>query len=148
MSQTILLVEDNTDDAELFARSFHRTYANVSLPTVSDGEAARDYLAGNGPYADRSKFPLPNIVLLDVKLPRLSGFELLSWIRQHPQLRRLLVVMLTSSRESVDVRRAYDLGANSYLVKPIALADMQQLASALGLYWLKLNEAVPAGTTP
>ena len=144
MSQTILLVEDNADDAELFARSFHRTYANVSLPTVNDGEAARDYLAGNGPYADRSKFPLPNVVLLDVKLPRLSGFDLLEWIRRHPQLRRTLVVMLTSSREEVDVRRAYDLGANSYLVKPVALADMQLLASALGLYWLKLNEAVPA----
>jgi len=145
LSQTILLVEDNTDDAELFARSFHRNYANVSLPTVSDGEAARDYLDGNGPYADRSKFPLPNVVLLDVRLPRLSGFELLQWIREHPQLRRTLVVMLTSSREVVDVRRAYDLGANSYLVKPVALTDMQQLASALGLYWLKLNEAVPAG---
>ena len=99
-----------------------------------------DYLAGRGDYADRITHPLSSLVLLDLKLPRKSGHEVLEWLRAQPALNRMPVVVLTSSKESRDVNRAYDLGANSYLVKPVAFADLLRMAQTLDLYWLQLNE--------
>ena len=139
-SPTILLVEDNPDDVLLIRRAFAKAGTTAPLNVVSDGEAAVAYLAGEGAYADRAHFPLPALLLLDLKRPPKSGLEVLEWLRARPGLRRLPVVVLTSSRESVDVQRAYDLGANSYLVKPVAFDDMRRMAAALGLYWLTMNE--------
>ncbi len=136
----ILLVEDNPDDVELIRRAFRR--ANVANPihVVTDGEQALAYLSGDGEYADRFRHPLPVLLLLDLKLPRRSGHEVLGWIRAREGLRRLPVAILTSSRESDDVNRAYDLGANAYLQKPVSFEALLELVRTLNLFWLILNE--------
>jgi len=136
----ILLVEDNPDDVLLIQRAFRKLGAVNPLRVVSDGEQAVAYLGGDGPYADRGVHPLPSLMLLDLKLPRRSGFEVLEWLRGRPGLRRLPVVVLTSSRESQDVDRAADLGANSYLVKPVQFDALQEMVRTLRLYWIQLNE--------
>jgi CheY-like chemotaxis protein len=138
--QTVLLVEDNPDDALLTRRAFTKAGIPKLLQVVEDGERAVAYLAGNGDFADRDRFPLPLLVLLDLKLPRRSGFEVLEWLRVQPGLRRLPVVVLTSSDQSADVNRAFDLGANSYLVKPVKFDALLDMVKALNLYWLLLNE--------
>lgn len=138
--KTILLVEDDTNDVLLFRRAYHKCKLANPLQIVGDGEEAQDYLAGSGKYADRVSYPLPALVLLDFKLPRMSGLEVLAWMRSQAGLKRMPVVALTSSRERSDVNRAYDLGINSYLVKPVAFDNLMQLVKALGLYWMILNE--------
>jgi CheY-like chemotaxis protein len=137
---TVLLVEDDPDDVLLTRRAFAKAHFPTPLHVVSDGQGAIDYLGGEGEYADRGRFPLPLILLLDLKLPRRSGFEVLQWLRGQPGLRRIPVVVLTGSGQSVDVNRAYDLGANSYLVKPVRSDDLTDLVKSLNLYWLLLNE--------
>ncbi len=136
----ILLVEDSPDDALLIQRAFRK--ANLANPVqlVRDGEEAVAYLSGATPYEDRGRFPLPVFMLLDLKLPRRSGLEVLAWLRQEPAIRRLPVVVLTSSRESVDVNRAYDLGVNSYLTKPVGFEALIEMVKNVNLYWLVLNE--------
>jgi CheY-like chemotaxis protein len=136
----ILLVEDTRDDVLLIQRAFRRARLNVALHVVNDGEAAVAYLAGVGDYADREQHPLPVLVLLDLKLPRRSGFEVLAWIRQQPGLQRLPVVMLTSSEQIQDVNRAYEVGANSYLVKPVGFDALLEMVRMLDLYWLLWNQ--------
>ncbi len=133
----ILLVEDNDDDVFLMKHAL--TSAGVANPVyvVEDGAAAVDYLSGTGPYQDRKKFPLPAIVFLDLKLPLMSGHEVLAWIRGQRQLEGLLVVVLTSSHEASDVRRCYSMGANSYLVKPLTAQQLLDLAKALNWTWLR-----------
>jgi CheY-like chemotaxis protein len=140
--EPILLVEDDPSDFRLIQRAFER--ANLAIPMIrlTHGDDAVAYLAGDAPYENRGAYPVPAIILLDIKLPRRSGFEVLEWIRKRPSaLRRIPVVMLTSSRHSADINRAYDLGANSYLVKPSSTADLEELASNFKSYWLRLNEA-------
>ncbi|HUW28424.1 MAG TPA: response regulator [Sulfuriferula sp.] len=137
---TLLLVEDDPNDVMLFRRAKDKSNLANPLQVVDDGEAALAYLSGQGIYADRSLYPFPALMLLDLKLPRKSGLEVLEWLRQHPGIHRLPVVVLTSSKESVDVGRAYDLGANSYLVKPVAFDILLEMVKALGLYWFILNE--------
>jgi len=136
----ILLVEDDPNDASLIKRAFRK--ANLANPVrhVEDGDQAVAYLAGDGEYADRSRHPLPVLVLLDLKLPRRSGLEVLAWIRAQPGLKRLPVAVLTSSRESADINGAYDIGANSYLVKPVSFDSLIEMVRALDVYWLILNE--------
>jgi DNA-binding response OmpR family regulator len=107
---------------------------------VLDGEEAVVYLAGEGRYADRLRYPLPGLVLLDLKLPRRSGLEVLQWLREQQVLRRLPVVVLSSSREATDIDRAYDLGANSYLVKPVGSDALLGMVRAMDGYWLSHNE--------
>jgi len=107
---------------------------------VSNGDEAVGYLSGESPYADRGRFPFPVLVLLDLKLPRRSGLEVLAWIRGQPGLKRLPAVVLTSSKESVDINRAYDLGANSYLVKPVGFDSLLDLVKSLEVYWMMLNQ--------
>jgi CheY-like chemotaxis protein len=136
---TVLLVEDNPDDVLLTERAFRRAGLAAELRVVGDGEAARAYLAGEGAYAQRARYPLPVLVLLDLKLPRLNGHELLAWRQGQERLKRLPVVVLTSSGEASDIERAYDLGANSYLTKPVAFESLLELVRALGLYWLVHN---------
>ncbi len=137
---TILLVEDNPDDVALFKRALHKAALYYTLNVVGDGEAAIAYLSGEGAYADRSNHPLPRLVLLDLKLPRKSGHEVLEWMRAQPELRCLPVVVLTTSREISDINRAYDYCANSYLVKPFSFDGLIDMVRTLDSYWLKLNE--------
>ena len=119
------------------------------LQTVKDGKVAKDYLAGDGPFADRKLHPLPGLVLLDLNLPYWSGFEVLAWIRQQPHLSRVPVIIFTSSSRPDDIARAYDVGANAYLVKPNALSDLTTLTLALRDFWLLHNRLPFAlGTGP
>lgn len=139
-NRLILLVEDDTNDVLLIRRAFRKAGTTAAIVNLSDGQAAVDYLNGNGAYSDRGTHPLPALVLLDLKLPRKSGHEVLEWLRAQPELKRIPVVVLTSSREVVDIDRAYDLGANSYLVKPVAFNALHSLTQTVGLYWLLLNQ--------
>jgi CheY-like chemotaxis protein len=138
-TETILLVEDNTTDVLLVRRALTRAGITNPVAVVADGDSAVDYLAGSGAYADRERHPLPVLVLLDLKLPRRSGLEVLAWLRAQPDLRRTPVVVLTSSQQRPDVNRAYDLGANSYLVKPVEFNALQRMLEDVNAYWLALN---------
>jgi CheY-like chemotaxis protein len=137
---TILLVEDDSNDVFLIQRAFRKANLANPIQVVQDGEAAVLYLSGQEPYSDRDRYPLPILMLLDLKLPRRSGLEVLEWLRQQPKLKRMPVVMLTSSREHADINQAYDLGANSYLVKPVAFDGLLNMVKSLNQYWLILNE--------
>ena len=139
-THTILLVEDDSNDVILIQRAFKKVNTMVSIQVVTDGEQAVAYLAGNEPYADREDYPVPEIVLLDLKLPRKPGLEVLEWLRQQPGLKRLPVVALTSSKLTADINKAYELGINSYLVKPMAFDDLLKMIKTLNLYWLTFNE--------
>lgn len=136
----ILLVEDDPNDVFLVRRAFRKAGLPEPSHVAGDGDEAVRYLEGRGGYADRSHFPLPRLMLLDLKLPRRSGLEVLAWVREHPSLARLSVVVLTSSRESSDVNRAYDLHVNSYLVKPGDFDSLREMVRALDLFWLQMNE--------
>jgi CheY-like chemotaxis protein len=123
----ILIAEDDENDVFLIKRAFHQAQFDNPLQVVPSGEEAIAYLKGDPPFADREKYPIPALVLLDLKMPRKNGFEVLAWLREHPEFNPLPVVVLTSSQESADINRAYALGANSYLVKPanfLSLVDM------------------------
>lgn len=138
----ILLVEDDPTDFRLIQRAFHKLANGFEMFRLTNGDDAVTYLAGDGPYENRAAYPMPSMVLLDLKLPRRSGFEVLQWLRRQPAgLHRLPVVVLTSSRHSADINRAYDLGANSYLVKPETSSQLEQLASQFRTYWVTLNES-------
>jgi CheY-like chemotaxis protein len=137
--QMILLIEDNADDVALFERAWARAHLLAPLHILADGEQAISYLAGASPYTDRLRYPLPGVLLLDLKLPRKSGFEVLAWLRQQPSLQRLPAVVFTSSQQSTDIDRAYALGANSYLVKPVRSKDLVEMVQGLHLYWMMLN---------
>ncbi len=134
---TVLLVEDNPDDADLIEHAFRKAKIANPLTVVDDGEKAVAWLAAEAPYADRG--PLPALALLDLKLPRRSGFEVLQWARANEATRRLPIVILTSSDQTPDIRRAYDLGANSYLVKPVGSDALLDMVRALNQYWIVLN---------
>jgi CheY-like chemotaxis protein len=142
--ETILAVEDEDDDVALLKRAFRKVGIVNPVTFLADGEAAVQYLAGEGGFADRAAHPLPALVLLDLKLPRKSGLDVLAWLREQPAVRRIPVVVLTSSRQNRDLERAYDLGANSYLVKPVEFADLVSMIEALRLYWIVFNETPPA----
>ncbi len=134
---TILLVEDDHNDVLLIKRAFQKVNIANPIVVLTDGEQAISYLAGREPYVGRA---LPMLVLLDLKLPRKSGHEVLEWLRQQQTLKRLPVVVLTASSESSDINRAYDLGANSYLVKPVTFDALVEMVRTLNLYWLILNK--------
>jgi CheY-like chemotaxis protein len=135
----ILYVEDEESDVILFRHVLERAGIQNPLRTVHDGKAAKEYLAGTASFEDRQRYPLPGLVLLDLNLPYWSGLEVLDWIRQQPQLRRLPVLIFSSSNRPDDIARAYDLGANGYLVKPSALGDLRSMVLALRDYWLLHN---------
>ena len=139
-SGTILLVEDDPNDVLLIRRALRNAMIANPLREVADGDEAIAYLSGVDGYGDRDAHPLPALVLLDLKLPRRDGVEVLRWIRAQPGLRRLPVVVLTSSRETADVNRAYDEGANSYLVKPVAFDALLELVRRVDEFWLYLSE--------
>jgi CheY-like chemotaxis protein len=136
----LLLVEDSSDDVLLIRRALRKANAPVVVHVADDGVKGMQYLGGEGVYADRETHPFPALVLLDLKLPRRSGFEVLTWLRAQPGLRRLRVVVLTSSREGPDIDRAYELGANSYLVKPVDFATLHELIADVARFWLERAE--------
>lgn len=145
--QFILLAEDDANDTLLIKRAFQKASLGRVLKAVPDGQEAIDYLRGINQYTDRSLFPLPFLVLLDLKMPGTDGFEVLRWIRTQPDLKRLLVVVLTSSNLQADVDRAYELGANSYLVKPVEFSEMVNMIQRFEAYWTELNRfPTPAAT--
>jgi CheY-like chemotaxis protein len=146
--QYILLVEDDPNDVLLIKRAFQKAGLGHVLKAVSDGDQAIEYLSGGGAYSDREKYPLPFLVLLDLKMPGTDGFEVLKWVRAETQLRRLLVVVLTSSNLQADVDRAYELGANSYLVKPVEFTEMVNLVHRFEVYWTEINRIPTPSTSP
>jgi CheY-like chemotaxis protein len=137
--RAILLVEDNEDDVFLMRRALQGARVANPLQVVEDGQEAVDYLSGNGNFADRERYPLPAVVFLDLKLPYISGHDVLAWIRQQKELESLVVIVLTSSNEASDLSRCYALGANSYLVKPPTPGQLEDLAKAFKWYWLEYN---------
>ena len=132
--RTVLLVEDNPDDVDLVRHAFRKADISAALQVVCDGDAAVSYLSGAG-------HPAPALILLDLKLPRRSGFEVLAWVRANDPTRHTPVVVLTSSGQDADVKRAYECGANSYLTKPVRRDDLVTMLTALDGYWLGLNKA-------
>jgi two-component system response regulator len=143
----ILLVEDNRMDVELTLDAFHEAKLLNTIHVASDGKEALDYLFGRGQFADRKAFPRPNLVLLDLKLPGIDGFEVLRQIKSTPVLKRLPVVILTSSKDEGDRALSYDRGANSYLVKPVSFDGFMGVVRQINGYWLSLNVAPPESET-
>ena len=142
-NKTILLVEDNPSDADLTRRALFRGHISNELVVAEDGQEALDYLRGEGRYTGRNLAETPAVILLDLKLPKVPGLEVLRAIRSDPRLRRVPVVILTSSREEEDIGAGYDLGVNSYVRKPVDFKEFQVAIENLGLYWLILNEPNP-----
>ena len=135
----ILLVEDDEADIFLLRRAFRNARIANPLIEVRDGQAAIQYLSGEGDYADRARYPIPFLILLDLRLPKLSGFEVIAWMRDQPQLANLIVVVLTASDHVPDVTRARDLGANSYLVKPGNFEELVEMVKRIKGRWLLLD---------
>lgn len=139
----ILLVDDDRMDIELTLDAFRESRLGNQVQVAVGGQMALDYLAGLAQYADRECFPLPDIILLDLKMPGVDGFEVLRQIKSQPLLKRVPVIILTSSREEGDRALSYDNGANSYLVKPVAFAGLLEIVQKIDDYWLMLNVLPP-----
>jgi two-component system, response regulator len=143
MSKVILLVEDNASDEKLTVLAFKKSGVSNEVVVVRDGAAALDYLFGTGKHAGRNPNEHPAVVLLDLKLPKIDGLEVLRRIRADEQTKYLPVVVLTASKEEEDVLRSYVLGANAYVRKPVEFAEFAEAAKTLGLFWLLMNEPAP-----
>ena len=139
----ILLVEDNRMDVELTLDAFRQVRLGNSVHVAPRGEAALDYLLGKDEFSDRTKYPMPNLVLLDLRLPGIDGFEVLRRIKGDKRLRRLPVIVLTSSKEEGDRALSYDIGANSYLVKPVSFDGFLDVVRKIDDYWISLNVGPP-----
>ena len=140
-SATVLHVEDDPNDILLFKHACQKAGVRVNLYSVADGEEAKAYLNGEAPFSDRTAHPVPQLVLLDLKMPRVNGFELLEWLRSEAKFQRLPVIVLTSSNHDADVHRAYEAGANSYLVKPVDFNALVAMAGSVTDYWFNLNHS-------
>ena len=138
---TILLVEDDSSDAELLIRAFKKAGVQNPIRHLDNGDAALFYLQGIDTYVDRDKNPLPALILLDLKLPGMSGLELLRWLRQQKNLRRIPVLILTSENDARLMDAAYDAGANSYLLKSVSPDEIERVVNLITNYWLNLNES-------
>jgi two-component system response regulator len=143
----ILLVEDNPLDVELTLDAFHEAQLKSKIHVVRNGHEALNYLFGRDQFANRHSYPLPNIILLDLKLPGIDGHEVLQQIKTTPNLKRLPVIILTSSQEEGDLIRTYDSGANSYLVKPISANGFLDVVQLTHRYWLTLNMSPPLSSS-
>ncbi|GBE01790.1 response regulator rcp1 [bacterium BMS3Bbin06] len=137
---TVLLVEDDPNDVILIRRAFEKARILNPFKVVHNGEEAVSYLRGEGRFADRGEYPLPILIILDLKMPRMSGLEFLQWLSEEQGMKRIIVVVLTSSNEAPDINLAYELGANSYLVKPVQFDDLMRIVRELHLYWLVMSE--------
>ena len=145
--KAILLVEDNADDVALTLRAFMRSHVMNTIAVARDGIEALDYLFGRDAHADRAGAPLPTLIILDLKLPKLDGLGVLKAIRADERTRLLPVVILTSSKEEQDLISGYSLGANSYVRKPVDFAEFVEAVKVLGIYWLMMNQS-PPGAAP
>lgn len=134
---TILVVEDDAADAYFLEKAFERILANCAVNRVSDGEEARAYLQGVGKYSDRKAFPLPSVILLDLHMPRMNGFEFLNWLRNDPELKIIPAVVYSSSENPADIKKAYEMGANSFLHKRISMNAVQETMRSFARYWLE-----------
>jgi len=132
---TVLLVEDDLNDIFLVKRAFKMARLTTPLQVVTDGEEATHYLGGAGKYADRETFPLPKLIVMDIKMPRMTGFDVLEWIKTDGALRRIPVVIVSSSDRPQDIDRAYELGANAYMVKPVNYQAVERLFESITHYW-------------
>ena len=139
----ILLVDDNVMDIELTLDAFREKHLDNAVRSVTGGKEALNYLFARGPYADRDAYPLPDLILLDLKMPVVDGHEVLRQIKTSPVLKRIPVIVLTSSREEGDRALSYDNGANSYLVKPVSFEGFLEVVQRIGDYWLSLNVPPP-----
>jgi CheY-like chemotaxis protein len=142
-SVSILIADDDTQDTMLVRLAVKRVALGLRLDCVTDGAEAIDYLLGRSRYADRQAHPFPSLMLLDLKMPRLGGFDVLQYVRSQPDLRQLPIVIFSSSDDPKDIQRAYDEGANSYLCKPHSNEDLSALLRALEGYWCKFNHFPP-----
>lgn len=140
---SILIADDDAQDTLLVRLAAQRAALEMRLDVVKDGEEAIDYLMGRSAYADRQAYPFPAMMLLDLKMPRVNGFDVLDFVRRQPGLRQLPIVIFSSSDDPKDIRRAYDSGANSYLCKPHSNDDLSALLRALEEYWCKFNHFPP-----
>lgn len=131
----ILVAEDNVLEALLLKKAFAAARINRPVHIVSDGQEAIEYLYGTGPYSDRVKHPFPDFLMLDLKMPRMDGFDVLRWLRTHPECSVVPTIVLTNSALPDDVQRAYELGANSYIVKPQQLNDLVRMIQCVCEYW-------------
>jgi two-component system response regulator len=145
--EPILLVEDNSDDELLTLRAFKKNNILNAIVIARDGAEALDYLFCTGAHAGRDPGAMPQLVLLDLNLPRIGGLDVLRRMREDPRTKLLPVVVLTSSKEDEDVIRSYELGANSFVRKPVEFEQFTQAVKTLGLYWLLINEPVPTRRT-
>src|SRR5262245_20921318 len=138
--KSILLVEDDSNDVFFFERALVKIgFPMASLRVVNDGEAAIAYLSGKGEYSDRNEYPIPALIFLDLKMPRKTGMEVLAWLRGQPALLPVPVVVLTSSKHSVEIEEAYRLRANSYLVKAVQMEELVETLKTAVSYWLQMN---------
>lgn len=137
--QTILLVDDNENDVFLTRVAFKRAGVSSLLREVHNGEEAIAYLLGENAYSNREEFPLPTLMLLDIKMPQKNGFDVLTWVRSQPGIKRLFIVVLTASTREDDIEMAFDLGANSFLVKPSTLTELTNMIQCLDA-WRELNQ--------
>jgi CheY-like chemotaxis protein len=137
--KTILVTEDVENEGVLLKHAFEKAGVKAPLEFVRDGQEAIDYLGGTAQYSDRAKYPFPGLLLLDLKLPARSGFEVLEWVRARAGLKRLPVVVFSASARAEDVTRAYELGASSYLVKPMDVAELGEMGKLLEEYWYGFN---------
>jgi len=141
----VLLIDDNRMDVELTLDAFQQVRLSNKVHVQMDGDSALSFLFGRGEFADRTRFPLPDLILLDLKMPGTDGFEVLRQVKAAPVLKRIPVIVLTSSREDGDRIMSYDIGANSYLVKPVKFADFVNVVQTIDDYWLTLNLGPPLG---
>jgi DNA-binding response OmpR family regulator len=143
MNQTVLLVEDDENDVFFMQRAFREAAIVTSLNVVNDGREAIDYFSGSGKYNDRQSYPIPCLMLMDLKLPYVLGLDVLKWVRSHAEFKSVIVVVLTSSRQDADIERAYSLGANSYLVKPPDVHQLVAMVKRIKEYWIEMNQVGP-----
>lgn len=136
---TMLVAEDDEMARFFMKRAFDKMETKSNLRFVADGVQAIEYLDGRGKYANREEHPFPSVLVVDIKMPKLDGFQLLEWIKAHEKLKCMVVVVLTSSDEPVDINRAYALGANSYLVKTPLYPEFAELVKCMDMYWMKCN---------
>lgn len=136
----IVIVEDNPNDAELMVHSLKKNHLANKLIVLEDGEQALDYIFCRGQYAKRDSDELPKVIFLDLKLPKVNGLEVLEQVKSNDKTKKIPIVIVTSSKEDPDIDAAYNLGANSYVVKPVGFDQFKETINQLGLYWLVINE--------
>lgn len=146
--QVILVAEDKEDDITLLGRAFQNAEITNPIHIVRDGKECIEYLLGKGKYANRDEYPIPVLLLLDLKMPHIDGFAVLKWIRAELSLKRLPVVVLTTSEDIFDINRAYELGANSFLVKTLDIQSFSDLVEQVSRYWLHFSRAPEAERPP